>query len=105
VRKQQVSSQLMLKAVEEIGGDFPILKETYREILEDIMDLPRAGTIIKSLISKDIVYKIIDTPVPSPFSHMMMTFGEADVIMMHDRRKHLRELHKEVMKRIRGVKK
>ncbi len=37
----------------------------------------------------------------------MVTFGEADVVMMKDRRRHLRELHKHVMEQIgrrQGVK-
>ena len=33
---------MMLKAAEEINPNFPIIKETYREILDDVMDLPRA---------------------------------------------------------------
>ncbi|MEM3482801.1 MAG: ATP-dependent helicase, partial [Candidatus Micrarchaeaceae archaeon] len=42
VRRQQVNSEALLSAVEEISPDFPILKETYREILDDVMDMPRA---------------------------------------------------------------
>lgn len=104
VRKQQVSAQLLLKAVEEIDPNFPILKETYREILEDVMDLPRANMIIKSILDGEITYKIIETDVPSPFSHVMITFGQADIIMMKDRRRHLRELQKQVIEKIRKMK-
>ena len=100
VRRQQVNSQLILKAAEEISRDFPIIKETYREIFEDVMDLPRAERILKDISRGDIAYKIIETAVPSPFSHTMITFGEADVILMKDRRRHIRELHKLVLARI-----
>jgi ATP-dependent Lhr-like helicase len=101
VRRQQINSQLILKAAEEISRDFPIIKETYREILDDVMDLPRAAQILKRLVSGEIRHSIIETDVPSPFAHMMITFGEADVIMMKDRRRHVRELHKQVIARIR----
>jgi len=104
VRRQQMSAQILLNAVEEIDPNFPILKETYREILEDIMDLPRANGIIESLKKREITYKVIENDVPSPFSHIMMTFGEADIVMMKDRRRHIRELHKQVLDRIRGMK-
>ncbi len=104
VRKQQVNSALLLKSVEELGEDFPVLKETYREIFEDVMDLPRAKEIIEGLISGNLSYRIIETKLPSPFSHGVITFGEADVIMMKDRRKHIRELHKRVLSKI-GVSK
>ncbi len=101
VRKQQINSQLILKAAEEISPNFPIIKETYREIFEDVMDLPRAKLLMKGIKSGDVKYKIIETDVPSPFSHMMVTMGETDVIMMKDRREHIRELRRQVLSRIR----
>ncbi|MGC8676505.1 MAG: ATP-dependent helicase [Candidatus Micrarchaeia archaeon] len=101
VRKQQVNSEALLGAVEEISPDFPILKETYREILDDVMDLPRTKEVIRSIKSGGTSYAVIETPVPSPFSHIMITFGEADIVMMKDRRKHLRELRKYVLARIK----
>ncbi len=100
VRRQQINSELLLKASEEISADFPIVKETYREIMEDVMDLPRAKEVLNKIKEGEIGYEIIETKVPSPFSHVMVTFGEADVIMMKDRRKHLRELHKHVLVKI-----
>ncbi len=100
VRKQQINSQFLLKAAEEISPDFPIIKETYREILEDVMDLPRTDEVIGRIRKGEIRYKIIETDVPSPFSHNLIATGETDVIMMKDRRRHLRELHRLVMKRI-----
>ncbi len=103
VRKQQISSQYLLKAVEEISSEFPVLKETYREIFDDVMDLPRAEMIIRKLVNGEIKYKTIETVVPSPFSHNMITFGEADIVMMKDRRKHLRELHRQVLQQMRKL--
>ena len=103
VRKQQINSQLILKAVEEGYPDFPILRETYREIFDDVMDLPRAEEVIKGMVSGAIGYKIIETDVPSPFSHTMMTLGETDVIMMKDRRKRIRRLHRQVMERLKRM--
>lgn len=100
VRKQQINSQFLLKAAEEISPNFPIIKETYREILEDVMDLPRTKEVIRGIARGEIRYKTIETDVPSPFSHNLIATGAADVIMMKDRRRHLRELHKLVMKRI-----
>ncbi len=101
VSRQQISSQSLLKAAEEISPNFPVIKETYREILEDTMDLPRAKEIARSLFSGSISHKIINTEVPSPFSHILVSFGEADVVMMKDRRKHLRDLHKKVISSIK----
>ncbi|MGC8680238.1 MAG: ATP-dependent helicase [Candidatus Micrarchaeia archaeon] len=101
VGRQQVSSQILLKAVEEMDPNFPILKETYREIMNDLMDLPKAEEVLSKIRKKEIICKLIKLQVPSPFSHTLLTFGQSDVIMIKDRHKYLQELHKLVMKRIK----
>ena len=100
VRRQQINAQLLLKAAEEIDPDFPVIRETYREIFEDMMDLPKARDTLRMLKGKVIRYKFIKTPSPSPFSHMMITFGHADVVLMKDRQERLQYLHRLVMSRI-----
>ncbi len=102
VRRQQVNSQLLLKAAEEIDPNFPVIKETYREILNEVMDLPNAQKIMDALRDKEIKHKHITTEIPSPFSHNMITFGHADVIMMKERHRYLQKLHKMVIKKIRS---
>jgi ATP-dependent Lhr-like helicase len=104
VGRQQVNSQTLLKAAESISPNFPVLKETYREILEDVMDVDRAAEVVKDILDGRARYIVIKTPSPSPFSHNLITFGEADVIMMKDRRRHLRELHKDVLSKIKRLK-
>jgi ATP-dependent Lhr-like helicase len=103
VGRQQINAQLLLSAVESIDPDFPILRETYREILDDVMDLPRTSEVLEGLKSGAITYDIIKTPSPSPFAHSMLTFGHADVILMKDRQAYLKKLHRLVMKRINGA--
>lgn len=100
VGRQQINSQLVFKAAEEIDPNFPVIKETYREILNETMDLPRTNTLLSKLKNGDVKYRIIKTVIPSPFTHSMLTFGHADAILMKERHKHLQQLHKLVMKRI-----
>ena len=100
VGKQQINSQLLLKAVEEVDPNFPVLKETYREILNDVMDLPRTVQLLKKMEKGEVKYKMIDTDVPSPFSHKTLTFGHADVIMMKSKRMYLQKLHASVLERL-----
>ena len=102
VGRQQVNSQLLLNAVEEIDPDFPVLKETYREVMEDVMDVPRAKEVVERLSKGVIKYKFITTPTPSPFAHKTLTFGHADVIMMKNKHDYLKELNRLVLKRING---
>jgi ATP-dependent Lhr-like helicase len=100
VSKQQINSQVLLEACEEIDPKFPIIEETYREILEDVMDLPKAKLVLDKIRKKEIEVEFIKTPLPSPFSHILITFGEADIVLMKDRRKRLRDLHEAILKKI-----
>ena len=102
VGRQQFNSQLIFKAAEEIDPDFPVIKETYREIMNETMDLKRTSELIASLRDGKRLFKIIKTALPSPFSHSILTFGHADAVMMKERHKYLQKLHKNVMKRISG---
>ena len=102
VSKQQTGSQLIMKAAELIDPNFPVIKETYREILNETMDLPRVSELITNMKNGKINYNIITTPVPSPFSHSMMSFGHADTILMNERHQYLQKLDKDVMIRING---
>ncbi|MDE1865211.1 MAG: ATP-dependent helicase [Candidatus Micrarchaeota archaeon] len=102
VKRQQFNSQLVFKAAEAIDPNFPVIKETYREIMDDVMDLPRAGEIIDAMKKGDIKIRLVKTPAPSPFSHNMITFGQADAVLMKDRHAHLQRLHKMVMEEIGG---
>ncbi len=101
VGRQQVNSQLILKAAEEIDPDFPIIKEVYREIFNDVMDLPRTKELLEGITRGDISYKFIETPIPSPFAHGMITFGHTDTVLMKERQRYLQSLHELVMERIK----
>lgn len=103
VRNQQINAQVLLKAAEEIDPNFPVIAETYREIFNDVMDLPRANRILDGLRNGEIEYKLIKTPSPSPFSHMIVTLGHVDVILMKERQMHLQYLHGQVMSRIKEL--
>jgi len=100
VAKQQLNAQTLLKVCEKIDKDFPIIKETYREILYDVMDLENAKKVIEELKNKKLKIKEIFTPLPSPFAHNLIILGESDVILMQDRKKRLLELYEAVMKEI-----
>ncbi len=100
VGRQQVNAQILLKAVEEMDPDFPVLKETYREIFDDVMDLERTKEVLGRIKSGAIKYEIIKTGSPSPFAHALFTFGHADVVLMKDRQAYLKYLHGLVMKSI-----
>ncbi len=100
VGKQQVSSMILMSAVKRISKDFPILKESRREVLEDFMDVGAAQNIIKLIEDKRIAVTSIETMIPSPFAFNLVLQGHLDVIRMEDRIEFLKRMHKLVLAKI-----
>jgi len=101
VGQQQMKGHFLLSAIRnEYGGDFPMVKETYREIMEDAMDIKHAEEVIEDLGSGEITYDLREADIPSPFSHNMLLQGSTDVIKMEDRKERLQQMHQQVMDRI-----
>jgi len=99
VWRQQMSADALLKLLKKYFPDLPVLKETYREIMEDSMDIDNALDYL-SKVGKDIKLKIVELPHPSPFALNMYLVGEEDVVLMEDRRKVLKILHEMILKSI-----
>ena len=102
VWRQQFSADSILSFLKRYYPDFPVLRETYREIMEDAMNIEDAIDFL-SKVGKEIELVIVRTPYPSPFAFNMYLLGEQDVVLMEDRRKILRELHEKVMSVIQNA--
>ncbi len=95
--RRQVNAQTLLRIIEKVP-DFPVLKETFREILEDYMNINAAKKVLRWLHNGAIDVKVIGpNNVPSPFAHNLVAQGYSDVVLMEDRRRLLELLHKRVM--------
>ncbi|KSW11910.1 ATP-dependent helicase [Pyrodictium occultum] len=93
----QLNAQALLEAVERIP-DFPLLREAYREILEDYMDIENARLVLRWIHNGDVKVALFGpTSVPSPFAHHIVVKGYSDIVLMEDRKKMLMELHSRVM--------
>ncbi|MDW8004822.1 MAG: ATP-dependent helicase [Thermofilaceae archaeon] len=87
VDKQQINAQTLLKVVKELGLNFPVLKETYREIMEDYMDIEHAKEVLERLERKEVkVVELPPLPAPSPFAYNIVLEGLSDVVLMEDKR-------------------
>jgi len=94
--RRQINSERLLKVVEELD-DFPVLEETFREVLEDHMDLEHAIEVLKKIEKGDILLEVFRSPgVPSPFAHGIVAWGYSDVVLMEDRKKLIVKLHQKV---------
>ena len=104
VEKQQRNASILFKVVNEIDPEFPALKETYREIMEDSMDIENAIKYVRKVEKGEIEVKITHNPLPSPFSFNIVVVGATDVVLMEDRKEMIKEMHKEVMELIKCMK-
>ena len=100
VGKQQMKSHFLLSAVQKISKDFPILKETRREVLEDLMDIKNAELILEQIKNKKIIIETINTEIPSPFALGLLTQGISDLMKTEDKIDFLKRMHKAVLEKI-----
>jgi len=103
VSKQQLNAEILLKVCEEIP-DFPVLEETFREILEDGMDIKNAEKVLSWTENKKVRIVILpELDTPSPFSHNIVLLGLSDIILMEDKRAMLEKLHRQVMQKLQKL--
>ncbi len=104
VHKLQVSADGLLRIVSRLDG-FPVLKETYREILEDYMHISATKKVLEWIHTGEVELKLFGpTSIPSPFSHNIVVQGYSDIVLMEDRKKMLQRLHELVVKAIKSRK-
>ena len=100
VEKQQMNAERLIKVVKKIEK-FPILEETFREILEDFMDVKNSKQILQEIEKGKIKFEFLpEANVPSPFAHNLFVINESDVVLMEDRKKLLLKLHKKIMEKL-----
>jgi Lhr-like helicase len=100
VGRQQMSSFLLLSAINKISKDFPILKEARREVLEDLMDIKNAGKVLEWIKQGEVEIEYIHTKLPSPFALNLVLQGYSDLLKMEDKIEFLKRMHREVMREI-----
>lgn len=102
VGRQQVASTILMAAVKRLDDNFPILQESRREVLEDVMDIGNSRLILQQIYNKDIRVQEIQTFVPSPFAFNIALQGFLDVLKVDDKHEFLKRMHQLVLARING---
>ena len=64
---QRLKAQDLLQTVREFPS-FPILVETYRDVLQDAFDMPALTAVLRALQSGAIEMRDVATELPSPFA-------------------------------------
>ena len=102
VNRQQIRSTYLLETLGEMDG-VPVIEETYREVMEDDMDLKSAREVLDLIDSGEMGVGLIPySGTPSPFAHSAILSGFSDIVLMEDRSALLRELHRKVLYRALG---
>lgn len=102
VGRQQVRGKILLKFVEEMDNNFPILSEARRETLEDYMDVTNAEKVIQWIANEEMEIKVINTVIPTPFAFNLVSQGYLDVLNQNDKAEFTKRMHKAVLDKIKG---
>ncbi|PWB87484.1 ATP-dependent helicase [Methanobrevibacter thaueri] len=99
--RQQVRGKILLKFVQEMDENFPILKESRREALEDYMDIKNALKVIEMVNSGEMEIKTINTVIPSPFAFNLVSQGYLDVLNQNDKGEFTKRMHQAILDQIK----
>ena len=101
VGRQQVRGKILLKFIQDMDNNFPILKESRREVVEDYMDIKNAKRVLQWIYSGEMEIKRINTIIPSPFAFNLVSQGYLDVLSQNDRAEFTKRMHKAVLDQIK----
>src|SRR4051795_499583 len=69
--QQRLKSQTLLEVARRYA-QFPIVLETYRECLRDVLDLPGLQDLLRKLHSRELSVVEVETPTASPFASSLL---------------------------------
>jgi ATP-dependent Lhr-like helicase len=69
--QQRLKSQSLLEVARDFPR-FPVILETYRECLRDVLDLPALDDILRKLHSRRLSLVEVETPTASPFASSLL---------------------------------
>ena len=69
--QQRLKAQNLLEVAKRYA-DFPIILETYRECLRDVLDVPGLQELLRGLHSREISLVEVETPTASPFASSLL---------------------------------
>jgi len=99
--QQQVSSEMLLSFAQNLDS-FAVIEETYREIMEDKLNITGIKQVLQAVDDGDIeiVSHTVDSPSPRAFG--LATLMASDVVLAEDESAVLQEFHDRVLAEIDG---
>jgi len=100
--KQQVDSDMLLGFASELEA-FAVVEETYREILEDKLNVAGIEEVVGAIAAGEIAVETVRVDSPSPTAFGLATLLASDVVLAEDESAVLQEFHERVVAEIDGV--
>jgi ATP-dependent Lhr-like helicase len=97
--QQQVSSEMLIGFAQG-KAEFAVMEETYREILEDKLDVAAIESFVADVESGDVAVALHQVDSPSPRAFGLATLMASDVVLAEDESAVLQEFHDRVMEAI-----
>jgi ATP-dependent Lhr-like helicase len=94
--QQQVSSEMLLSFAQGLES-FAVMEETYREILEDKLNVAGVKEVLAAVQRGDVTVAVRDADTPSPRAFGLATLMASDVVLAEDESQVLREFHDRVL--------
>ncbi|MFC4543352.1 ATP-dependent helicase [Halosolutus amylolyticus] len=97
--EQQVSSEMLLGFAEDLE-EFAVIEETYREILEDKLNVDAIEDVVAAIDAGEIAIErhLLDSPTPRAFG--LATLSASDVVLAEDESAALQAFHERVLEEI-----
>jgi ATP-dependent Lhr-like helicase len=97
--KQQVASEMLLSFAEDLE-EFAVTEETYRELLEDKLNVGAIRDVLGAIRDGEIAVsaRTVDSPTPRAFG--LATLSASDVVLAEDESAALAEFHARVLAEI-----
>ena len=98
-RRQQVSADMLISFAKRLDN-FAVMRETYREVIDDRFEAENIRTIVEGISTGEIEVVLTRTASPSPLAFGIATLGISDAVYAQDRLSMLREFQRRVMSSI-----
>ncbi|WP_408957620.1 ATP-dependent helicase [Natrinema sp. 74] len=97
--EQQVSSEMLLGFAEDLE-EFAVIEETYREIVEDKLNVDEIEDIVSAIDAGELTVsrQLLDSPTPRAFG--LATLSASDVVLAEDESAALQAFHERVLEEI-----
>ena len=104
--QQRLKAQGLLQVARRYP-DFPVVLETYREVLQDVFDLPALRGLLEALAQRRVDLVEVETPSASPFASSLLfdyvaTYMYEDDTPLAERRAQALALDRDLLKELLG---